>query len=104
VRPLTIRDVFSPLFTDFLIGRKEIIDSGMPYFLPFHLISFGYYLVTGLNPVGGVVLRRWKSYSFFNNSKGGGLFRSKPTIFQLSTKAGPNANLAILGIGIDLLG
>lgn len=32
------------------------------------------------------------------------LFRSRPSIWQLSTKAGPNANLAILGIGIDLLG
>ncbi|QKI79964.1 RNA-dependent RNA polymerase [Erysiphe necator associated mitovirus 16] len=38
------------------------------------------------------------------NGKKGGLFRSKPTIFQFSQKAGPNANLAILGIGIDLLG
>jgi hypothetical protein len=38
------------------------------------------------------------------NGKKGSLFKSKPTIFQFSQKAGPNANLAILGIGIDLLG
>jgi hypothetical protein len=38
------------------------------------------------------------------NGKKGSMFKSKPTIFQFSQKAGPNANLAILGIGIDLLG
>jgi hypothetical protein len=38
------------------------------------------------------------------NGKKGTLFKSKPSIFQFSQKAGPNANLAILGIGIDLLG
>jgi hypothetical protein len=29
---------------------------------------------------------------------------SKPNMFQFSTKAGPNAPLAVLGIGLDLLG
>jgi hypothetical protein len=38
------------------------------------------------------------------DGKKGGLFKSKPTIFQFSQRAGPNANLAILGIGIDLVG
>lgn len=35
---------------------------------------------------------------------GGTMFRSKPTIFQWTTKSGPNAYLSILGIGLDLTG
>jgi hypothetical protein len=61
------------------------------------------YILSGRNPVGKSVLRRiWRYIQFYY--KGDSLFKSKPTIFQFSQKAGPNANLAILGIGIDLLG
>lgn len=61
------------------------------------------YVLNGTNPIGKQVLRRYRSYKFFGQ-KENTLFRSKPSIFQFSQKAGPNSSLAILGIGIDLLG
>jgi len=36
--------------------------------------------------------------------KGKKIFKSSPNIFQFSVKAGPNAPLAVLGIGLDLIG
>jgi hypothetical protein len=67
------------------------------------MIPFMVFIISGRNPVGKQVLRRLGNYVKFSG-KGDSMFKSKPTIFQFSQKAGPNANLAILGIGIDLLG
>jgi len=99
----TFIECFDPLVADFRSAIKELKDSGVPVIPLLYLIPFTYFLVSGANPVRGLVFRRIRKW-WVSGSKGGGLFRSKPTIFQYSQKAGPNANLAILGIGIDLVG
>jgi hypothetical protein len=78
-------------------------ESGLPFFPVLYCIPFLIFIINGTNPVGKKVLRLLKSYISFC-IKGDTLFKSKPSIFQFSQKAGPNATLAILGIGIDLLG
>jgi hypothetical protein len=91
------------LITDFKTGIREVNDLGMPVYPILYFIPFMTFVISGRNPVGKQVMRLLGSYWAFLR-KGDGMFKSKPTIFQFSQKAGPNANLAVLGIGIDLLG
>jgi hypothetical protein len=91
------------LVTDFKSAITGLRESGLPVYPSLYLIPFMVFIISGRNPVGKQVLHRLRLYKEFY-FKGDSLFKSKPTIFQFSQKAGPNANLAILGIGIDLLG
>jgi hypothetical protein len=99
----SLSEVFNPLVDDFKSAIKSLEKSGLPVIPALYCIPFVYFILKGDNPVGLKVWSRLKSFIRFCR-KGDSLFYSKPTIFQFSQKAGPNANLAILGIGIDLLG
>jgi hypothetical protein len=91
------------LISDFRSAIKELRDSGLPVIPILYCIPYGYFIITGVNPVGRIVIRNIRNFPYFSK-RTGSMFISKPTIFQMSRKAGPNANLAILGIGIDLIG
>lgn len=91
------------MVTDFRSAITDLENSGLPVYPKLYMIPFLVFIISGRNPVGRQVLRRLKSLWVFR-IKGDTLFKSKPSIFQFSQRAGPNANLAILGIGIDLLG
>jgi hypothetical protein len=91
------------LIADFRKAITELKESGLPVIPFLYSIPFLFFILNGTNPVGKKVLRLLRSYIFFC-IKGDTMFKSKPSIFQFSQKAGPNASLAILGIGIDLLG
>jgi hypothetical protein len=91
------------LVTDFRTAINDLRESGLPVVPLLYSVPFLFFILNGKNPVGKKVLRLLKSYISFC-IKGDTMFKSKPSIFQFSQKAGPNASLAILGIGIDLLG
>jgi len=112
IRIITINDWFNELFRKIQSGQPktiyEIWSSETPWLILFdELYHLTYFLLFDYSIRGHFGRLRdvtWFPCISWRRRVWNRFFTHKPTIFQMSTKAGPNANLAILGIGIDLLG